>query len=422
MNLPVASDGPLVGSRRASRGLFFAVMVAFGAFAPLADAPPGAAPDPAAAPPVPEKPPTVTAEPTAPNPPQPPPVPKAERPPADDPLGPQYKKLNTNVWLHTGANINNPKDPKKLNDIYGYGEVDLLFSGQVHRNLLWQADFVATWPGASSMDAFTSRVEILDLIAKIEGSDNLINLWFGRMLVPSDRANFSGFWFAAPWTYPGFFIPGAPPLGPMQGPFGRNDGATLWGQFLDGRLKYYAGAYDLQDASQSPLYSTRLNIALLTPEPGYYHSSTYYGEDHLSLGLSYQHKNNGSVGTMGLVDDWNEFSADLLFEKNLGTGGVFDLEGAFYAFGGDYNIAKNMYFGLVSWMTPDRIGWGKLQPLVRYQGATPKGGGDAWSIIDAQLAWVIDGYAARITGGYTHQKTGPAFESNTIFFGIQLQR
>jgi hypothetical protein len=248
----------------------------------------------------------------------------------------------------------------------------------------------------------------------------MINVWFGRMLVPSDRSNFSGFWFAAPWTYPGFFVRGAAPFGPRQGPFGRNNGATVWGQFLDGRLKYYAGAYDLFDVAQSPLISTRLNIALLTPEPGYYHSSTYFGEDHLTLGLSYQYKKNGSVGMTG-ADNYSGFSADLLFEKNLGPGGTIDLEGAFYKFNGDFEAASHMYFGLVSWLTPEPIGWGRLQPLVRLQQARPKGGGDDWSIIDAQVAYVIDGYAARVTGGYSWAKN-PGPQSNTIYLGIQLQR
>lgn len=425
MNLLVARESlPCRSPRRLPRftvsALCFVTFAAAAATARAQDAPAGAAPDPSEAPPMPPSPP-VTAEPTAPNPPQPPPIPKAERPPGDDPLGPQYKKLNSNVWLHTGGYLHNPANPKKLNDVYGDGEVDLLFSGQVHRNLLWQADFVATWPGptaAGTSPEQSSRVEILDLIAKIEGSDNLINLWFGRMLVPSDRANFSGFWFAAPWSYPGNFAGAFG--GPRQGPFGRNDGATLWGQLLEGRLKWYGGAYNLHDAGVSPLISTRVNIALLSPEPGYYHSSTYYGEDHLSLGLSYQYQKKGS-GSGAMTDDYNGFSTDLLFEKNLGAAGTVDLEGSYYKYSGDFEPINWQFFALASYMTADRIGWGKLQPLVRWQQAHPKGGGDDFSVIDAQVAYVIDGYAARITGGYSHAKN-PGPESNTIFLGIQLQR
>lgn len=391
------------------------------------DAPPPAPPPPppAEAMPMPTPPPAQsaatsapTSAPTAPNPPQPPPPPP---PVDDDPLGPKYKTLNTNVWLHTGLNFNNPNSPKKLNDIYGSGnEVDLLFSGKVHRNLAYQADFVATWPGPNQ--SYSSAVEILDLIAKIESSDNIANIWFGRMLVPSDRANFSGFWFAAPWTYPGAFLSGF--SGPAQGPFGRNDGATLWGQFLEGRVKYYAGAYDLNDGKKSPLISTRLNLALLSPEPGYYHSSTYYGEDHLSLAGSYQYQKNGSTPAMGstaAVDDYSEVSTDLLFEKALGAGGTIDLEGAFYAFQGDNRAYKTQFFALASWLTPDKVGWGKLQPLVRWQSAKPTTG-DSSQIIDAQVAYVIDGYAARITAGYTYASAAGGLKSNTIFAGIQLQK
>ena len=52
-------------------------------------------------------------------------------------------------------------------------------------------------------------------------------------------------------------------------------------------FKYYAGAFDLHGAPDSPLYSGRINLGLLNPEPGYYHSSTYYGgKDILAIGVA----------------------------------------------------------------------------------------------------------------------------------------
>jgi len=50
-------------------------------------------------------------------------------------------------------------------------------------------------------------------------------------------------------------------------------------------FKYYAGVYDLYDVTQKPLYSGRISLHLLNPEPGYYGSSTFYGKDLLGIGI-----------------------------------------------------------------------------------------------------------------------------------------
>ena len=95
------------------------------------------------------------------------------------------------------------------------------------------------------------RPQILDLIGKLE-LHKTFNLWVGRMLVPSDRSNFSGPWFMAPWNYPGFYPGLGAPAGPRQGAFGRNDGATVWGDFGGGTFKYYLGAFDLRQREREP--------------------------------------------------------------------------------------------------------------------------------------------------------------------------
>lgn len=360
-----------------------------------------------------------------------------------------FKKFDPpSVWMRLDNRLQGRKDKEKLNDIANGAEVDLLLSGQVHEYVKWQADFVATF-GTYGSGSIDGKASILDLIGKFESPSNLVNVWFGRMLVPSDRANFAGPWFMSPWNYPGFFPAarmGGAPVGPRQGPFGRNDGATVWGQFLGGYVKYYAGAFDLHDLSTNPLISARLNFSLLNPEPYYYHSATYYGrKDIVALGLGLQYKKGGSVEPapaampaamdmpatpaapfVPMTEDYSELSADLLVEKTLGHAGTGTLEGCFYKFNGKYEPVDNDFFVLGSWLLPWKVGVGKFQPLVRYQQAkattidgSPENGD--WRLVDAQVGYVVDTYAMRVSLGYQNADIAGA-KGNAVQLGIQIQK
>jgi hypothetical protein len=248
------------------------------------------------------------------------------------------------------------------------------------------------------------------------------------MLVPSDRSNLSGSWFTAPWIYPLFLGPqegGTAPwavVGPKEGPSGRNDGATIWGQFSGGLFKYYVGAYNLYDATQKPLLSGRLNLSLLNPEPGYYHSSTYYGMDILAIGVGGQYQKHGDATPAGGLADYGLFNADVLFEKNLGDSGVIDLEGAYDKYVGDGEALKWSHFVLASYLTPQIADVGKFQPLIRVQQAIPKGDAHTVTQVDAQVGYVVDTYATRLALGITHASAGDGLTSNAVFAGVQLQK
>jgi hypothetical protein len=241
-----------------------------------------------------------------------------------------------------------------------------------------------------------------------------------------------------PWNYPGIGT-----NGPKEGAFGRNDGATVWGQASGGLFKYYAGAFNLNNPTAKVLFSGRLNLSLLNPEPGFYNSSTYYGKDILAIGVGGQYQKNGDPGKAGVpavvadpnamppvvgipaipavpAADYGMFNADLLFEKDLMGSGVFDFEGAFYKYVGTNETQKFAHFLLASYLTPD-LGMGKLQPLVRVQQSIPKTG-DTTTVLDAQVGYVIDGYSTRLALGFTHVGGSPAVESNAVFAGVQLQK
>jgi hypothetical protein len=374
--------------------------------APPPPAAPVAAPTPEAAPA-----PAVVAPPAPDVPPAPPTVP----PP--DPDAEKYKHINMGVWMRVDATLQNAANPKKLNEIGSTGEVEFHFSNQMRKYLQWTANLVATYGAGDGDGAGTAG--ILDLIAQFE-PDPAFNVWVGRMLVPTDRSNFSGPYFMGPWHYPGIGN-----NAPKEGPFGRNNGATAWGQFAGGLFKYYLGVFKLNDPAAKPLVSGRLNLSLLSPEPGFYNSSTYYGKDILALGVGFQYQKNGDAGAAGPpatpAADYSMFNADLLFEKDLKESGVVDVEGALYKYFGDNESQKLAHFVLASYLTPEVAGIGKFQPLVRVQQSIPKTG-DTTTVLDAQVGYVVDSYSTRFALGYTHVTAGGESASNAVFAGVQLQK
>ncbi|WP_437526377.1 hypothetical protein WME79_40860 [Sorangium sp. So ce726] len=353
----------------------------------------------------------------------------APPPPAEEELW--KKPLSVAAWARVGGRLQNPGAREKMDRLLADGELHLLLSGEINRFIGVQGAVVAQFGPTPTGGNIAGSATLRDAIAKIKFHD-LLNVWIGRMIVPSDRSAFSGPWSMGPWNYPGLFEPYTPPLGPRQGPFGRNDGVTAWGKVAGGLFKYYVGAYNLHDSSVSPLYTARLNLSLLDPEPAYYQKSTYLGEKSiLALGVAGEVQRDGSVESLpppaagmppGIPrkDTYMEANADLLFEKNLDTAGTITLEGAFYKYFGDFERFDYSCFALASYLTPTNIGVGKLQPLVRLQQAKPKNA-DPYLLIDAQVGYVIEGYAARAALGYQRSDLSGA-KGNALFLGVQLQK
>ncbi len=389
--------------------------------APAPEAAPAVAPPPLEAAPAPA-PAAMPPEPT----PAPPPMPAAAEPTVPPPPPPAEedatkKPVTMNVWGRVGADLHGPQ-PKQMKHLSENGDIELHADGQITNEIGITGNLTAMFgPGQTPPDQGT--VSILDLIGRFD-IDDAFHIWVGRMLVPSDRANFSGTWFAAPWYYPGTYTGYAgPPVGPRQGPYGRNDGATIWGQAQGGLFKYYVGAFDLYNSSGGPLWIGRLNLSLLNPEPGYYHSSTYYGKDILAIGVAGQYKKDGSAGGMA-TKDYGEFNADVLFEKAL-DGAAFDVEAAFYNYMGDNEPFKFSYLALISYLTADKLGPGKLQPLVRLQQAKVRATDNMETSVEGQIGYVIADYAARLALGYRYTKTtdgmsGARSSGNTIYLGAQF--
>jgi hypothetical protein len=236
----------------------------------------------------------------------------------------------------------------------------------------------------------------------------------GRHLPPSDRANLDGPYFLSTWDYPGL-VSRYPAIFA-----GRDNGVALSGQVREGKFKYAFGAYEGQQnvlgTNDNMLYATRFVVNFLDPEPGYYNSSTYYGDKNiLAIGFAAQHQAN-IVNRAGRAEDFFGYNFDLLFEKKLPSEGVVSIEGAFY----DYDLEGaagdgSAFMVQAGYLFPAVIGIGKLQPSVRYQDFRDD------SILDVGINYVIRGHGARISFMFSQLETGNFGKSNQFTGGAQFQ-
>jgi hypothetical protein len=213
---------------------------------------------------------------------------------------------------------------------------------------------------------------------------------------------------------------------PHEGPTGRSNGASVWGDIAKGKLTYVAGVFDNGNgiaggmpviAGTSPLYSARLRLALLDEEPGFWGNSSYFGDkDIFSLAVGGQYQKNGSTSGM---KSWAEFNADVLFEKKLGGGSFVTGEGGYYHFNDDDLTASDLVYVLAAFAT-GTMGYGNLQPMARFQWEKIKAntGSNPWDV-DVGVAYLIKGPALRVIGNYSYTKLGTDVSANAIQLGAQ---
>jgi hypothetical protein len=337
-------------------------------------------------------------------------------------------------------------DPKKLNDVNQTLSAELYASGQVTPMWRWLVVLTTNDAGGAAGQTSTIPVSVLDAIAGFTPIPEF-QIYAGRLLVMADRYSPSGPWGLDEWIYPGMFT-GAPPALPKSGPSGRDYGVAAWGAPLGGHVKYYAGAYQLQDPTLSPLLSGRLQVSLLSPEPNWFHRTTYYGErDLISIGVGGQYQKNGSVmaaqpAMMGMMapppmlDKYSEVNADLIVEKRLGDAGAVSLEGAYYNFQGTYHPWKYSAVAAVAYTSPILAGIGKLRPSFRFQQAQARqvvADGpslDPTRAYDVQLTYSAMAWFAHVVLNYRHYDVSFAStmnggnragtEGNMIVLGVQL--
>jgi len=217
-------------------------------------------------------------------------------------------------------------------------------------------------------DQGTNKVGILDAVARIEVSPEF-NIWAGRFLPPSDRANLYGPYFAHEWAvYTDGVQDGYPFV--FQG---RDNGIVYWGQFAK-KIKVSVGAFDGGSATGNSkiLGAARVQIDFWDPEDGYYLNGTYYGDKNLlAIGGASQVQSGHTASTL-----------DFLLERKLPNAGVVSVESEYSNYNrlGGYDAAYAKSQGayvLGSYLFPKKVGIGKFEILGKFakaeftHGATP---------------------------------------------------
>lgn len=292
-------------------------------------------------------------------------------------------------------------------------------------------------------------LRVMDAYAQFEFTPEF-NIWAGRLLPASDRANLDGPFYLNVWEYP--FVSGYPNLA-----VGRDNGVQAWGKLLDSKLTYVAGVFKGHNrvvggsnTADNPLYTGRLAYALWDPEPApaYYTGSTYYGsKDILTVGIAGMYQKDG-VGVAASKGDYKGLSIDVLFEKKLGADAV-TVEGAYYrtslgaldcgsgepgapacpAAGPNDNvgglISSKAYLLTGAYLIGEQVGWGQFQPFARYQKLERNASATSKSQFDLGVNYVIKGHNARLSAVYSKVKDdalpSPKDDIGKFVVGAQLQ-
>jgi hypothetical protein len=258
-----------------------------------------------------------------------------------------------------------------------------------------------------------NNVEVMDAIARFEFSPE-VNIWAGRFLPPVDRANLYGPYYANDWTP---YADGVADYYPNVA-VGRDNGIAYWGDF--GPVKVSFGLFDgqsLNSAVTDPtklLYAGRVMVDFWDKEGGYYLNGTYYGDkDILALGVAGQSQDSDTT-----------YSVDALLEKKLGGAGALTVEAEYNKDNGlTGTVDSNGWYVLGSFLFPQVIGVGKIQPLIKYSQKTYDSSPSfKVKTTEVNLNYVIKAFNARVGLYYLTEKASPSGGSPTPSeAGLKLQ-
>lgn len=277
-------------------------------------------------------------------------------------------------------------------------------------------------------------IRMMDALVRLEFSD-AFNIYGGRMLAPSDRANLDGPYYLGTWEYPTPSIFNYPAI--FQG---RDNGAAAWGYVADKRLYYSAGVFEGCSSSDSscanpdadkPLLAGRLTYNFWDRESGYYTSSDYYGEKEvLAVGLVGQFQSDAVTSLTGQTADYAAFNIDFLMQKRFMGNNVFTLEGAYYFSDTEGVVSANPtsvvdgdgFFVLTSVLIDHKVGIGKFQPVFRYQEYDFDKLQADFKEYSVGTNYIIKGHDARLSAIYSQTETeNVPGKTDRFVAGVQLQ-
>lgn len=262
-------------------------------------------------------------------------------------LGP----ITVGAGLRTSFDSTSPDGGDTTNK-FQLDDIRLYVNGPVYNNIKFMFN--------TDYNSSTNSVQVLDAVARIELSPKF-NIWAGRFLPPSDRANLYGPFFAHEWNvYTDGIQDGYPFV--FQG---RDNGVAYWGTFAK-KVKVSVGAFDGKSATGNPsvIGAARVQIDFWDPEDGYYLNGTYYGDKNL-LAIG---------GATQVQDGHTSTTVDFLMEKKLPNNGVISIESEYSNYNrlGGYNAAyakSQGAYALASYLFPKKVGIGNFEILGKYAGA-----------------------------------------------------
>jgi hypothetical protein len=287
--------------------------------------------------------------------------------------------------------------------------IRLYIDGSVTNTLKLTFNTEYTGSGSGPAD---NKVEVMDAIGRFE-YNNYFNLWAGRFLPPSDRANLYGPYYANDWAPYADGVAGFYPNVAV----GRDSGVAYWGDF--GMLKVQVGVFDGETVNSATadksklVYAGRLTMDFWEKESGYYINGTYFGDkDVLALGVATQSQDSKTTA-----------SVDSLMEKKLPILGVVTIEAEYNRDNGLTSAtSSDGWYGLAAYVFPVMVGIGKFQILGKYSRKTL----DTWPVDDklktteVNLSYIIKSFSARVGFYYLNQKDQNLGTSPNEF-GLKLQ-
>ncbi len=319
-----------------------------------------------------------------------------------------------------------PNGDSRSND-FNLDSARLFFGASLNKNI--KGMFNTEWDG--------EQIRVLDAAAQFAISPEL-NIWAGRLLSPSDRANMAGPYYSLGG---GYWAGVASRYGYNGGIFrGRDDGVVAWGNAADNKLGYSFGAFEgrsfgIGELSQgaakaagiktddSLMYAGRVQYDFWEAEPGYYGTGNYLGsKDILAIGVAGRYQKNG-VATLARHGDYASYNVDFLMEKKLADAGAIGVEAAYYDYDTDGVILSEQgtaYSAGLSFVAGQAMGWGKLQPFVRYQKFSPDTNIDTKQT-DVGVNYIIDGYNAQLSAVYSNTKVGSGSKVGKVVVAMQFQ-